>query len=195
MANTVVRWAGLVQITGAALLGTALVITSSAPEMTQPIPPLPNSLLFLSSVLLLLSLPAMYARQANAAGWLGLAGHALLQTGILLLVVVSTPPLLFSSFDLAFEESLTPFLLAIALTAGLLLTATATLRAGVFPRWTGILLLAGTAGFFFSFFVAETLPRLPGQVVGGILGILLALSFAGIGLSMWTTFRGRPGST
>ena len=104
----------------------------------------------------------MYARQADAAGWLGLIGHALLQTGILVLVVLTSPPLLYSSFDLPFEESLTGFLLAIALSLGLLLTAIATLRAGVFPRWAGILLLAGTGGFFFGFFIAELLPRLAG---------------------------------
>jgi hypothetical protein len=196
MAKIAVRWSGLVQIAGAALLGTALVLLSFAPEMNRrPLPPLVNGLLFLSSILLLLSLPAMYASQANAAGWLGLLGHALLQTGILLLVVVTSPPLVYSSFDLPFEESLTGFLLGIALTLGLLVTGIVTLRAGVFPRWAGILLLAATAGFFFSFFIAEMLPRFAGQVVGAITGILLGLPLAWIGLSMWTGQRARPGTT
>lgn len=187
MTNTAIRWGGLLLIVGVALLVAALTIASSTPEMTQQLPRLANVLLFLSSILLLLSLPAMYARQADAAGWLGLIGHALLQTGILLFIVVSAPPLLYSSFDLPFENSLTAFLLGIALTLGLLLTSIATLRAGVFPSWAGILLLAGTAGFFFNFFIAEWLPRFAGQIGGAIMGILLGLALAWIGFSMWNS--------
>ena len=185
MSNIAVQWSGLLLILGAALLVAALFIALSTPEITQQLPPLANALMFLASILLLLSLPAMYARQADAAGWLGLIGHALLQTGVLLFVVVSAPPLLYSSFDRPFENSLTGFLLGIALSLGLLLTTIATLRAGVFPRWAGILLLIGTAGFFFSFFIAEWLPRLAGQVVGMITNIPLGLALAWIGLSMW----------
>jgi hypothetical protein len=188
MTNLAIRWSGLLLIVGATLL-VAATILSSTPETSQQLPPLANALLFISSILFLLSLPAMYARQANAAGWLGLIGHALLQTGIFLFVVVSAPPLLYSSFDLPFESSLTGFLLGVALTLGLLLTAITTLRAGVFPRWAGILLLAGTAGFFFSFFIVTLVPRVGGQVVGTIMGILLGLALSWIGLSMWTSPR------
>jgi len=187
MTNTAIRWSGLLLIVGTALFVAAVFISSSTQRTTQQLPLLTNALLFSSSILLLLSLPAMYARQADAAGWLGLMGHALLQTGILLFVVVSAPPLLYSSFELPFEISLTGFLLGMALTLGLLLTAIATLRAGVFPRWAGILLLAGTAGFFFSFFIAEFPPRLAGQVVSAIVGILLGLALAWIGFSMLTS--------
>jgi len=185
MTNIAIRWSGLLLIVGAALLGTAIVMASLAPDMTQ-LPRPANALLFLASILLLLSLPAMYARQADAAGWLGLTGHMLLQTGVLLFPVVSAPALLYSSFDRPFENSVTAFLLGIALTLGLLATGIATLRAAVFPRWAGILLLAGTAGFFFSFFIAEWLPYLAGQVVGVIMSIILGLALAWIGLSMWT---------
>jgi len=97
MTNIAIRWSGLLLIVGAALLGTAIVMASLAPDMTQ-IPRPANALLFLAAILLLLSLPAMYARQADAAGWLGLTGHVLLQTGVLLFPVVSAPALLYSSF-------------------------------------------------------------------------------------------------
>jgi hypothetical protein len=137
-------------------------------------------------VLLLLSLPAMYARQADEAGWLGLIGHALLQTGLLLYIVATSPALLFSSFNLPFENSLTAFLLGTALTLGWPLTAIATIQARVHPRWAGILLLVVSAGFFFGFFVAESLPRSTGQVVGTITNILQGLALAWIGFSMWS---------
>ena len=185
MVNTVIRWSGLLLIVGAALLVTALLIALSTPEITQQLPPLANALMLSSSVFLLLSLPAMYARQADVAGWLGLIGHALLQTGILLFVVVSAPPLLYSSFDRPFEDSLTAGLLGIALILGLLLTTIATFRAGVYPRGASILLLIGTAGMFFSFFIAGWLPRIAGQVIGVITNIPLGLALSWIGFSIW----------
>ncbi len=185
MADIAIRWSGLLLIVGAALLGSAIVMASFRPVVNQLLSPRVSLLLLLSSILLLLSLPAMYAKQAGAAGWLGLAGHALLQTGILLLVVLASTPLLFPSFKSAPGENPVVFLLGIALTLGLLLTGIATLWAGLFPRWAGILLLAATAGFFFVFFVAEFLPPQAGQVGSAFFGILLALALAWIGLSIW----------
>jgi len=142
-------------------------------------------LFLLSSIFLLLSLPAMYARQADAAGWLGLAGHVLLQTGILLLVLLAATPILYPAIQTPSGENVVAFLLGIALTLGLLLTGIATIRAGVFPRWAGILLLAAMAGFFFDFFVAEFLPPVAGQVGSAFFGVLLALALAWIGIALW----------
>jgi hypothetical protein len=79
MAEIAFRWSGILLLVGAALLGVAIVIISLKPVMGQPLSPGASLLLLLSSVFLLLSLPAMYARQAYAAGWLGLTGHVLLQ--------------------------------------------------------------------------------------------------------------------
>jgi hypothetical protein len=127
----------------------------------------------------------MYARQANAAGWLGLTGYALLQSGILLLVVIAATPILYPSFKTAPGENVVVFLLGIALMLGLLLTGTATIRAHVFPRSAGILLLAAMAGFFFDFFVAEFLPPAAGQAGAAFFGALLALALAWIGIALW----------
>jgi hypothetical protein len=132
----------------------------------------------------------MYATQAQAAGWLGLAGHALLQAGVLLLVVLAATPLLYPALSPATGENVVVFLLGIALTLGLLLTGIATIRAGVFPRWAGIVLLAATAGFFFVFFVAEFLPPAAGQVGSAFFGILLALGLVWIGIAIWTVQPG-----
>jgi hypothetical protein len=75
-------------------------------------------------------------------------------------------------------------LLGIALTLGLLLTGIATIRAGIFPRGAGILLLAAMAGFFFDFFVAEFLPPMAGQIGSAIFGSLLAFALAWIGIAL-----------
>lgn len=185
MSEYAFRWSGILLVAGAALLGIAIVLVSLKPVINEVFSPGVARLFLLSSIFLLLSLPAMYMRQSEAAGWLGLAGHALLQTGILLLVLLAATPILYPALQTPSGENLVAFLLGIALTLGLLLTGIATIRAGAFPRWAGILLLAATAGFFFDFFVAEFLPPLAGQLGSAIFGVLLAISLAGIGISLW----------
>jgi hypothetical protein len=185
MAEIAFRWSGILLVAGAALLGVAIVIVSLKPEMSQFFSPGIGLLFLIASIFLLLSLPAMYARQADAAGWLGLAGYVLLQAGILLLVLLAATPILYPALKTASGENMVVFLLGIAFTLGLLLTGIATIRAGIFPRWAGILLLAATAGFFFDFFVAEFLPPIAGQLGSAIFGALLALALAWIGISLW----------
>ena len=186
MTEIAYRWSGTLLVVGAALLGVAIVIVSLKPVMDQPLSPGASLLMLLSALCLLLSLPAMYFRQADAAGWLGLAGFMLLQAGILILVVLAATPILYPSLKNPAGENLVVFLLGIVFTLGLLLTGLASLRAGVFPRGAGILLLAAMAGFFFDFFVAEFLPPVTGQVGSAIFGILLALALAWYGVSLWT---------
>jgi len=70
------------------------------------------------------------------------------------------------------ENSLTAFLLGIALTFGLLFTAIETYRAGVFLRWAGSSLLVITALFFFNYLIAELLPR--PAIQAGTTGIISA---------------------
>jgi hypothetical protein len=185
MAEIAFRWSGASLILGAVLVGAAIVTLSLKPVVNAALSPGVSLLLLLASVFLLLALPAVYTRQAGPAGWLGLAGHALLQTGMLLLVIVAAPPILYPSIKPALGEHWILFALGIALTLGLLLTGIATVRAGVFPRWAGLLLLAATAGIFFDFFVAEFLPPLPGQLGSALFGILLALALAGMGGALW----------
>ncbi|HEX6873942.1 MAG TPA: hypothetical protein VF163_22815, partial [Micromonosporaceae bacterium] len=60
-------------------------------------------------------------------------------------------------------------------------------RAGVFPRWPGIILLAATAGFFFLFFVAEFLDPVFSRVGSTCFALLLAAALAWIGVSVWQT--------
>jgi len=190
MSEIAFRWSGILLVAGAALLGVAIVTIALKPVMNTVFSPGISRLMLIASIFLLLSLPAMYTRQADAAGWLGLVGHALLQTGILLLVLLAATPILYPAIQTPSGENVVSFMLGIALTLGLLLTGFATLRAGVFPRWAGIMLLAATAGFFFDFFVAEFLPSLAGQLGSAIFGALLAFSLAGIGISLWISKAG-----
>ena len=184
MVNNAIRWSGWLLIAGAALLGFAIVRISFRPVVNQQFTPGISQVFLLSSILLLLSSPWMYMKQANSAGWLGLAGFALLQTGILLLVVMASTPILYPSIKTPSGENMVAFLLGIALAFGLLLTGIATIQAKVFPLWSGILILAATAGFFFVFFIAEFLPPITGQIGSAFFGIVLSLALIWIGSSM-----------
>ena len=179
------RYSGLVLVTGALLLLLAIIWIALQPLSAQILSPGVSLLMLLAALLLLLSLPGVYIKQAEATGWLGLAAHILLQAGLLILVVLATPALTFSGIKLPMSESTTVFLLGIALFLGLLGTGIATLQAKVFPRWQAILVLAATAAFFFNFFVAEFLPPIVGQLGSALMGILLAASFASMGLYIW----------
>ncbi len=192
MTETAFRWSGIFLMVGASLQGVATVILAMQPVMNQSLSPGVSLLFLLAGIFLLLSLPAVYARQANRAGWLGLVGHGLLETGILLWIVLAAPPLAYPSLNLVPGENALFFFLGIALTSGFLLTGIATMRAAVFPRRAGILLLAATFGFFFSFFVAEFLPPAVGQISSATFALLLALALAGFGLALWTTSEQGP---
>jgi hypothetical protein len=186
--STFIHWSGALLVCGALLLGLATGLASLQPTATtgQLLSPTVAALLVLSAAFLLPSLPGMYAAQAEAAGMLGLVAYVLLEIGVLLFVVVSATPLLFPALDLRYVNNPLYLGLGVALTFGLLLTGVVTLRAGVFPSGAGVVLLVGTAGFFFGFFVAEFLPPLAGQIGNALLGVILALGFAWVGVSMWT---------
>ncbi len=183
MVKTTIRGSGLALVAGALLLGAAIAMVSLGLPGRFPTP-LVSSILLVASILLMLALPAMYARQSEAAGWLGLVGYVLLEVGNVLLIVYAAEPL-FTPQIKGLGESAAAFFLGIALLLGFVLTAVATLRAAVYPRWSGILLLAAGVRFLFDFFVAEYLPPIAGQLGGAIFGMLFALALAWIGVSIW----------
>lgn len=183
--NVAIHWSGLVLVGGALALGLGVILTSTRPVIAATLSPDMAGLLLVSAALLLLSLPAMYAVQADAAGVLGLVGHTLLVTGLLLLVVLAATPLLHPSLNAPIGEHPLVFVLGIALTLGLLLTGIATFQAEVFPRPAAVLLLGAMAGFFFVFFVAEFLPPAAGQGGTAVFGAMLALGFSWIGVVLW----------
>lgn len=184
--NTAIHWAGPVLVFGAIAFGLMVVLVSREPVIGMSMGQAVAPLAICSAALLLLSLPAVYAVQAERAGTIGLAGHAFLSTGLLLVVAVASPPILHPAINAPIGEHPLLFGFGIALTLGLLLTGIATYQAGVFPRPAAVLVLAATAGFFFSFFVAEFLPPVAGQLGSAIFGVLLAAGFAWMGIALWS---------
>jgi hypothetical protein len=166
-------------------VGVSIVLMSARPAVNQALAPGLAGLLLGSSTLFLLAIPAMHVVQADRAGALGLVAHALLATGVLLLVLIGALPLADASFAGPYQENLVFFVLGAALTFGLLLTGITTLTAGTFPRGAGGLILVATGGFFFAFFVAETLPAVYLQIGTSAFAVVLALGFAWVGLALW----------
>ena len=183
--SAAIHWSGPVLVGGALALAIAIVLISSRPVIGAALSPQVAALLLVAAALLLLSLPAMYAVQADAAGVLGLAGHALLATGLLLLVILAATPLLHPAINAPPGEHPIVFGLGIALTLGLLLTGIATFQADVFPRPAALLLLGAMGGFLFTFFIAEFLPPAAGQIGTAVFGVLLALGLSWIGVDLW----------
>ena len=140
-------------------------------------------LLFMGALALMLGLPTLYARQANAAGWVGLAGYALLTAGIVLILLYAGGSLADPYFTM--RASVTAFALGLAAILRLLLTGIATVRAGVYPRWSGYLLLGAGAVFCLGFLAAETLPPWAAAITGSVLPLLLAASFVALGVALW----------
>jgi hypothetical protein len=183
--KSILRGSGLALTAGALFVGVVIVSTAFQAQ-NQPPTLLVSTLLLVASILIVLSLPAMYARQAEAAGWPGLVGHVLLEVGLLPIVVYAAAPMFYPQIHGTPEPNTGGLVLGTALMLGLPLTAIATLRAGVYPRWSGILLLAASVGMAFAFVMADALPPIAGQLGYIIFGTLFASGFAWMGIAIWT---------
>jgi hypothetical protein len=134
--------------------------------------------------LIILAFQGVYARQAEAAGWLGLAGHALLTVGAVLLILLPAP-LLYESPRLRTDGGVTLLALAVALFLGFVLTGLATLRAAVYSRWLGAMLLGiGVVSGSFMF-AGQFMPDLVWLLGGAVLGLLVTVTWVWLGVSLW----------
>jgi hypothetical protein len=169
----------------ALLLGAVLFIVGSIPSFAfQPITPLwmvMTGAWISGMVLQLLGLPGIVARQAARAGWLGFVGFLLTFLGWFLL----------TSFYVGDDLIMSPWLDALAphvyaqwfvnpavgvsihvanslLGVGGVLLGIATTRAGVLPRWAGLLLIAAAVVELGSFMLGTLTSVAAGLVVLGL---------------------------
>jgi hypothetical protein len=151
-----------------------------------------NLLIMVGALLVSLGLPGMYARQAERAGKLGLIGFTLtffvgllfnvasgaietfmfpaLATNVITRsLLTGPPPATYGRLILValFLELIGPLLLGIA-----------TLRAKIFPSWTGWLLIATPVLLLVGFFVS-----LPGPLAQ-LDAVVLYVALAGMGISL-----------
>lgn len=155
----------------------------------------PAHLVYWVSILLLhFGLVGMYARQAEQSGWLGLVGFvlALIGTalvGSILLYVSTVLPLIADEAQSIFDEAATPpdflqpvFVFGFGL--GWILLGIVTMRTGVLPRWSGLMLIIGVTLFVISEAgtFEETLAHL--LVTAG--DIIFGLALMWIGYTLWS---------
>jgi hypothetical protein len=198
--STLIRWSGLALLVGGVLLAGHLI---SHPEGQVAGPhvamthgwAVSHSLHFYSAVFLLLGVVGLYARQSERLGTLGALGFvvALVGTGMyvgtgiitafLWPVVATHAPALTEATGPMFS----PPLLVIPATGtlfalGYIMLGIATLRAGVLPRWGGLLMALGAL-------LAMMPPHPIGPTPWIVLqlgGALFAAGAAWLGFAVWS---------
>jgi hypothetical protein len=158
----------------------------------------PAHLVYWVSVLLLhLGLVGLYARQAEQTGRLGLVGFVLAFMGTALvgsiLVFASTIlPLIAAEAQAIFDRAARPpdFLLPVFILGfglGWILLGVATMRAGMLPRWSGLLLIIGVTLFMISEAAPFEATLAHTLVTAG--DILFGLGLMWIGYALWSEQR------
>jgi len=197
--TTSYRLSGVALIVGSVLLiiyyliqGLFLNGTDLA-TITSPLSLMSFVISFIGSVLVLLGLPGVYARQAGRAGILGLLGflfiwYVTLYQGVIIpftsVTIISqiTAHIVPQSVAIALTPppAWTPFFLVslVGQVLGILLLAIATLRARVFPRWTAWLLIATLVVGVVSF-----VPFFP-QALSNLAAIIASVAVAGFGYAL-----------
>ena len=200
--TTLFRFSRIVLLLGAVIsaideIALVLVFPNSGPGLPMSAPT--NALWgpiwitgFIATLLVLFGLPGLYLGQASRAGVAGFIGIVLTTLGLLLSMIaapiffITTLPYLAThapgAFNNAFDAGIEPFGLGgtVLLLLGLLLLGIATIRAAVFPRLAGILMLVG--GIFTpALILGDTLIV---SLLGAVGLGLVMVSFAWIGLRL-----------
>ena len=177
----------------ALLLGAALFIVGSLLSLAgAPLTPLwlvATGVWMSGMVLVLLGLPGIVARQAARAGWLGFVGFLLTFLGWFLLTgffvvddLIMSPwldalaPHVYAQWFVNPAVGVSILVANSLLGGGGVLLGMATMRAGVFPRWAGLLLILG-------------LVSLGGFVIGILTSVAVGLLSLGLGWMGYALLR------
>ena len=187
---------GLALLLGAALFIIGLALASVFKTDT----PLGLAMIGVASsgvALLTLGSPGIVARQSSRAGWLGLIGFLLLSLSWLLLIGIGAmleltilPWLGAHAPQVGTELLSTNAALSVyidvrfvLLVLGGVLLGIATMRAGVFSRWAGLLLIVGAVLSPASFALV---------IFGTVANVLVSLGLGWMGYTLWIT-KGEAG--
>ena len=201
-----IRWSGMSLMLGGIAFAVHLITHPPGETAEYAFYPLwvPSHLLgSIASVLILLGLVGLYARQSEKIGLPGLIGFTLtfvgftLSAGALIFISVIFIPFLAARGMDSFVDpkgplftssamQLTVGVSAVCLLLGLLLFAITTLRARVLPRWGAWLIILtiplGIVGGTFIFFIGTSLQG----ILQTFLGVLLGLGLAAWGWALWS---------
>jgi hypothetical protein len=149
-----------------------------------------SSSVLTAHVVLVFALVALYAVQAESGGILGALGMILsvigttLASGVVLVEIAGASGVEVDAVTGAGLSGVLSLLGGLAFLIGLILFGIATMRAGVFPRWAGALLIAGDVVFGAASFSGSA--ALIVEVVGAL---ITCAAFAWLGLSLWSGVR------
>jgi hypothetical protein len=151
-------------------------------------------LFFIGTLLLVLGLPGIVARQAQRAGWLGFVGFVLTFLGAFLFTSVTVVNFLVLPYLAQVAPKLIaggngpPALFVYFLVASLLfgvggvLLGIATMRARVLPQWSGLLIIVGAVLTLVDF----PLTGIISSIVSIVSFVVFALGIGWIGYALWT---------
>lgn len=203
--RTLFRLSGFAVVVGAALTAVAYALGEvTGTDRMHPLVTTEGSLQIIGVLFILIGLPALYARQADRAGWLGLISFFMAFFGLGMLEVGTGPISAFvapalaerpetqailAQGDLIFTSAAGAIYFLVAMVGanlGLLLFGIATFIAGVFPRWaSGLLIISGPAVFTLDAVVPF------GEAIGIGMG-MFGLAACGAVLAHGTSAPGRP---
>jgi len=200
--STLFRLSGAALVLGGALGAAGQLLHPADPEgpamlaayaqASQPI----HLMLFFAVMLVLLGLPGVYARQSEQTGLLGLVGflllffgvplvdliHSVVDFAILPAVVEQAPDQAMSVVLAAFEDPSWAILQMLGfplLGLGVIVFGIATIRARVFPRWSGWVLVAVPIVGIISRFLP-----IPPDVGTSPDGVLFYVALVGLGYAL-----------
>ena len=201
-----IRWSGLMLLVGGIAFAVHLITHPPGETAQYAFYPLwvPSHLIGgIASVLILLGLAGLYARQSEEVGIVGLIGFILtfigftLSAGALIYLSVVLVPFLAAQGLDSFVDPKGPLftssamqlavgLSALSLLLGLLVFAITTLRAKELPRWGAWLIILtiplGIVGGVLVFFIGTSFQG----ILQTLLGVLLGLGLAAWGWALWS---------
>jgi len=197
-----IHWMGLVCVVAGALIALAEILHPAGEDLIAVHSPLwsPAHMTWWLGVLLLqFGLIGLYARHAEALGWLGLIGFVLaffgagFTSGILFLQSSAVPLIAPSSPAVANELLFGPvgwvLLNEASFGGGIILFAVATMRAHVYPRWAGLLVIIGIALYLASWVPPD---RVLSHGIALASNLTFGLGVAWMGYALWS--EKQPGS-
>lgn len=191
-----IYWSGPITVLGGLLYALGALLHPVGEGVAAVSDPnwVPAHLVYWVSIILLhLGLVGLYAHQAEKAGRLGVVGFVLAFAGTALvgsivLAAATLTPLIAAETPGVFEQATTlpgflvpVFVLGFGL--GYVLFGVATMRAGVLPRWSGLLVAVGVT----LFVIAEAVPLGTGAAHALVTGgdILFGLGLVWMGYALW----------
>jgi hypothetical protein len=195
-----IRWNGLASILAGVLYALGAILHPVGEDLASVNSPswvTSHLVYWVSATLMLYSLVGLYARQADKAGWLGLVGFllALIGTafvGTIFFISSTILPLVAAGSPAIFDQVMTPPafavpVLVVGFILGYILFGVATMRAGVFPRWSGPLLVLGVSLFMISEMPLFDLTL--SHLIATFGDVIFGIGLAWMGYALWSEKR------